>query len=301
MQGGTIRPNQTIGVIGAGVMGTGVAHSFSQAGHSVILVDIAQKALDKARQELERDLRLQLLFQKGHRDKMRVPDFHDIVARIRFSTDIDALSSADWVIENVPERFEVKAAVYERLDQVCRGEVIFGANTSAILITWLASLTRRPSQVVGTHFMNPVPVKRTVEVIRGRETSQATVAAVRRFLASVGMEAIVVGDSPGFVSNRILMAAINEAVLLLEEEIATAEDIDRVFRSCLGHKMGPLETADLIGLDVVLDTLNVLRHYFGNAKFRPPDRLTQMVREGKLGRKSGQGFYEYYRARPRES
>jgi 3-hydroxybutyryl-CoA dehydrogenase len=209
------------------------------------------------------------------------------------TTSYEALAEVDFVVENVVEKWAVKREVYPRLDRLCRPQVIFAANTSCLSITRLAAQTARPERVIGMHFMNPVPLKPTVELIRGHHTSRETVEAAQEFLAGMGKDAIVVEDLPGFVTNRVLMLTINEAVFVVQDRVAPAEDVDRLFRSCFGHKMGPLETGDLIGLDTILDSLEVLHESYGDDKFRPAPLLRKMVDAGLLGRKSGRGFYDY--------
>ena len=212
---------------------------------------------------------------------------------IEATTDYSRLSDVDFVVENITEKWELKKEIYPKLDEICAPGVVFAANTSAISITRLAALTNRPEQVLGMHFMNPVPMKPTVEVIRGWHTSDQTLDTALKLLADMGKEGIVVADAPGFVSNRVLMLTVNEAVHLVAERVATAEEIDRIFKSCFGHKMGPLETADLIGLDTILYSVEVLYESFNDGKYRPCPLLKQMVDAGLHGRKSGQGFYTY--------
>ncbi len=296
-----------VGVVGAGVMGRGVAQALAQSRHRVVLLDNRQGALDDARAELIGQIRFAGLFRKGAPGPGAGPaptpseDSQRVLERISFGTDLELLRDADFVIENVPERFAVKEAVYRRLDGLCPARCIFASNTSAIPITRIASATRRPAKVIGTHFMNPVPLKGTVEVIRGEKTSDETLRATIDLLSAMGKESIVVRDSPGFVSNRVLMLTINEAIFLVQDGVASVEDVDRLFRQCFGHKMGPLETADLIGLDTILASIEVLRESFGDDKYRPCPLLQEMVESGRLGRKSGQGFYPHSppaRARP---
>jgi 3-hydroxybutyryl-CoA dehydrogenase len=278
-----------IGVVGAGVMGTGVAQNLAQTGHAVVLLDAREAALEKARANIAQALRFQKFFKgAGPAEKPA-----DILARIHFGTDFKALSEASYVIENVTENWPVKRDVYAALEAVCPAPCVYAANTSAIPITRIGSATRRPAQVIGIHFMNPVPQKNTVEVIRGYHTSDATLATTRDLLQRMGKACVVVGDSPGFVSNRVLMLTVNEAIFLVHERVAAAADVDQVFKSCFGHPMGPLETADLIGLDTILFSLEVLYESFNDSKFRPCPLLKQMVDAGLWGRKSGKGFYSY--------
>ena len=280
---------KTVGVVGAGVMGAGVAQNLAQSGVDVILVDIATEALDKATASIRQSLRMQGLFNKGGGGAKPA----EVLARIRTTTDYDELAGVDFLIENVVERWPVKAEVYPKIDAICPPECVFAVNTSCISITKVGSLTRRPERVVGTHFMNPVPLKPVVEVIRGFHTTDETLDTTRRLLAVMGKEGIVVQDLPGFVSNRVLMLTINEAVWLVQDQVAPAEDVDRLFKTCFGHKMGPLETGDLIGLDTILDSLLVLEESYRDSKFRPCPLLQKMVDAGLLGRKSGRGFYDY--------
>ncbi len=280
---------QVVGVVGAGVMGTGVAENLAQSGKRVILLDTGEDVLVRARAEILKNIRFQGLFRKVERKE----SVDQVLERITFSTAYSLLAEADFVIENVPEKWTIKKEVYEHLDRVCPEHCVFAANTSAIPITRLAAATRRAERVVGVHFMNPVPLKPVVEMVRGYHTSEETIRITQELLESMGKTAIIVNDSPGFVSNRVLMLTINEAVFVLQEQVATAEDIDRIFKTCFGHKMGPLETADLIGLDTILHSIEVLYESFNDSKFRPCPLLRKMVDAGLFGRKSGQGFYAY--------
>lgn len=280
---------QTVGVIGSGVMGVGVAQNLAQTGHNVILVDISPDILNRAREDITRNIRLQRMWAK----KADQESIETILERIAFTQEYGLLTDVDFVIENTTEKWDVKKPIYEQLDAICPQEVIFAVNTSAISITRVGSVTKRPEQVIGTHFMNPVPMKQTVEVIRGYHTSEETIATTKDLLASMGKEGIVVNDMPGFVSNRVLMLTVNEAVYLVQDQVATAEEVDRVFKSCFGHPMGPLETADLIGLDTILYSVDVLYESYNDSKYRPCPLLKKMVDAGLYGRKSGQGFYTY--------
>jgi 3-hydroxybutyryl-CoA dehydrogenase len=282
-----------VGIVGAGVMGRGLSQDLAQAGHTVTLVDINPCALQLARDEVEQNLRLYQLLGR------ELPtDARTIMNRIRFGTDLAQLGSAEFVVENITEKWEAKQPVYRRLDETCGSSVVFAANTSAISITQIGAATGRPDRVIGTHFMNPVPLTSAVEVIRGYHTSDATLESAIGLVNTLGKEAIVVHDVPGFVSNRVLMLSINEAICLVQENVASVEDIDRIFRSCFGHKMGMLETADLIGLDTILDTLEVLRKAYGGAKYSACPLLRKMVDAGLLGKKSGRGFYSYQPGTP---
>jgi 3-hydroxybutyryl-CoA dehydrogenase len=278
-----------IGVVGAGTIGTGVAQSLSQAEHKVVLVDTSADALARARAEIGRAVRFQRLVDPALRE--HEPD--EVLGRIVFSEDIEDLTAASIVIENVSERWSAKEPVYRELDRICEPACVFVVNTSCFPITEIAALTARPDRVVGVHFMNPVPRKPVVELIPGWHTTPATIEAAESLLASMGKTAITVRDSPGFVSNRVLMLTINEAVFCRAEGIASAESIDELFRRCFGHEMGPLETADLIGVDTILHSLEVLHERFGDSKYRPCPLLRTMVAAGLLGRKSGAGFHHY--------
>ena len=274
-----------VGVVGAGTMGVGVSQAFAAGGLRVTLVDVAESVLDTARARIELDARMATLLGGPATDGM--------LDRIVFTTDLTALSTAGFVVENVTENPELKAGVYRDLDAICQPDCVFGVNTSAIPITRIAGHTNRPDRVIGTHFMNPAQLKPMVEVIRAFHTSQETIDATVGLLAAIGKETVVVGDSPGFVTNRVAMLTVNEAICLLEEGVASAAEIDRLFVRCFGHRMGPLATADLIGLDTVLYSLDVLLDNFNDPKFRPAQLLRRYVDAGLLGRKSGRGFFTY--------
>ena len=280
---------ETIGVIGAGVMGRGLAQDLAQHGFRVLLIDVDERTLSDAKKAIRQSLRAQLMMQRlgGPADTNTVLD------RILTSTDLPVLREADFVIENVTEKWDVKKDIYRVIDECCPKHTVFAANTSAISITRIASLTTRVDRVLGMHFMNPVPMKKLVEVIRGFHTSEETLATAKQLLTGLGKEGVVVNDSPGFVSNRVLMLTVNEAAFLLHDGVSTAEDVDRIFRDCFGHKMGPLETADLIGLDTILYSIEVLYESFNDDKYRACPLLKKMVAAGLYGRKNGRGFYAY--------
>jgi len=280
---------QRVGVVGAGVMGIGVAQNLAQTKHQVILLDVSEEILSRAKRAIKKSLRLQGFFKKD----MQLEEPDRVMDRIQFTLDYGDFKQADFIIENAPEQWELKKGIYAQLDEVCAKRCIFSANTSAIPITRIASATKRAPQVLGIHFMNPVPMKPVVEVIRGLHTSPQTMNIAQELLANMGKEGVVVNDSPGFVSNRVLMLAINEAICLVHEQVAPAADVDKIFTSCFGHAMGPLETADLIGLDTILLSIKVLYESFDDNKYRPCPLLEQMVADGLYGRKSGQGFYSY--------
>jgi 3-hydroxybutyryl-CoA dehydrogenase len=280
---------KTVGIVGAGLMGRGLSQDLAQHGYRVLLIDVDDKTLADAKKAVRQNTRAQLMLQR--RDG--APDTDTVLASITTSTELEVLSDADFVIENVTEKWEVKAGVWRTLDRVCRENVVLAANTSAISITRLASLTQRPQCVLGMHFMNPVPMKRMVEVIRGYHTSDQTLDTARHLLTGFGKDCVVVADSPGFVSNRVLMLTVNEAAFLVQDRVAPVEDVDRIFTECFGHKMGPLATADLIGLDTILYSIEVLYESFSDDKYRPCPLLRKMVDAGLHGRKNGQGFYTY--------
>ena len=279
-----------VAVIGAGVMGTGVAHNMAQYGISTNVVDISQSQLDKCRQMIEANLRL-YNFHPQHKKKTH--STAEIMENIRFTTELDDIVECDLVIENITEDIEKKNALYTRMNTICGASTVFGVNTSAISITALSKLMRHPENVVGVHFMNPVPLMHTVELIRGVHTAERTLNIFHHLFAQLNKTGIVVNDSPGFVTNRAMMIFVNEAIFMVQEQIARAEDIDSFFKTCFGHKMGPLQTADLIGLDTILQSLQVLYESFNDDKYRPSFLLKKMVDAGYLGVKSGQGFYRY--------
>ena len=282
--------SNTIGVIGAGVMGSGLAQNLAQSKLKVVLIDIDEMALAKAEEIIRNNVRFSAFFAK---DKSTIEDVDTILARIDFTTDFSKLSSASFVVENASEKWDVKQAVYPLIDQYAPKESRVAANTSCFSITRLASLTKRADKIIGMHFMNPVPMKPTVEVIRGHHTSEDTISKGLTFLSDINKEGIVVNDLPGFVSNRVLMLTVNEAIFLVHEGVAEAPQVDEIFRKCFGHKMGPLETADLIGLDTILYSVEVLWESYNDSKYRPCPLLKKMVDAGLLGRKSGEGFYKY--------
>jgi 3-hydroxybutyryl-CoA dehydrogenase len=279
---------QTIGVVGAGTMGHGIAQVAAQSGYDVALVDAVPAALERGRTQIGKGL--ERLVGKG---KLSAEDRDAALGRLTTGSDLAALERADLVVEAVVERLEVKQKVLSELDRVCRPEAILASNTSSISITKLAAATQRPEKVIGMHFMNPVPVMQLIEVIRGLATSQETWEAVEAASRRMGKTPVEVHDAPGFVSNRVLMPMINEAIFCLYEGVGKPEAIDEVMKLGMNHPMGPLALADLIGLDVCLDILRVLQQGFGDPKYRPCPLLVKMVDAGHLGRKSGRGFYEY--------
>jgi 3-hydroxybutyryl-CoA dehydrogenase len=283
----SMREVQTIGVVGAGVIGSGVAHLFAQSGHDVVLIDSASAQLDVARRSIRRNAKLYGFLQ----ETAVTPD--DVMGRLTFAEDVGALSGVDFVIENITENWEMKHAVHLLIDRVVRETIPIAANTSAIPITRIAGIGRHPERVVGMHFMNPPPVMPMVEIIRGVRSSEEALAAARVLVEQAGKQSITVNDSPGFVTNRVMMLMVNEAMFLVHEGVSPPQDVDRLFKTCFGHKMGPLETADLIGLDTVLLSLETLYNEFNDSKYRPCPLLRQKVYAGTVGRKSGEGFHRY--------
>ncbi len=279
-----------IGVIGAGVMGSGLAQNLAQSKLQVVLIDIHEEALQNAEEIIRKNVRFSAFFAP---DKSKVEDVETVLSRILFTTDFSQLAESSFVVENASEKWDVKQSVYPLIDTYAPKETCVAANTSCFSITRLASLTRRPDKIIGMHFMNPVPMKDTVEVIKGHHTSEETISTGMDFLASFGKGGILVNDMPGFVSNRVLMLTINEAIYTVQDGVATPEQVDSIFKKCFGHKMGPLETGDLIGLDTILYSIEVLHESYNDSKYRPSPLLKKMVDAGLLGRKSGEGFYKY--------
>ena len=279
---------ETIGVVGAGTMGSGIAHVCAEAGYNLVLVDIEQRFLDRALASIAK-----FTAREVERAKLAPAARDAALARIQPTLTLDPLATCQLVIEAAIERLEVKQQILEQLDRVCPPETIFASNTSSISITLLAAKTQRADRFIGMHFFNPVPVMKLIEIIRGLNTSDATCAAAKEIATRLDKTPIEVNDAPGFVSNRILMLMINEAIYTMMEGVAGAESIDQVFRLGMAHPMGPLTLADFIGLDVCLDILHVLHSGLGDDKYRPCPLLVKMVDAGWLGRKSGRGFYKY--------
>ncbi|TNF22216.1 MAG: 3-hydroxybutyryl-CoA dehydrogenase [Rhodobacteraceae bacterium] len=281
------RTFRRLGVVGGGVIGAGVAHLFAQSGHAVTLVDAAQGALDTARANIAGNARMYRMLDKA------LPDREVVLGNLTFTTDLMALAEADFVIENITENVAAKAEVHAEIDAMVGAEVPVAANTSAIPITRIAGFGAYPERVIGMHFMNPPPVMPMVEIIRGTHSSDTALGAGAALVAQAGKQSILVNDSPGFVTNRVMMLMVNEAMFLVHEGVAGVQEVDRLFKTCFGHKMGPLETADLIGLDTVKLSLDILYDEFNDPKYRPCPLLKRLVYAGQTGRKAGRGFHHY--------
>ena len=277
-----------VAVIGAGTMGNGIAQVFASGGAQVLLVDTNAEALASGQATIGKNLGRMV-----SKERITQEDAHVSLGRLQGATELTAITDQTLVVEAIVEREDVKTAVFAELDSITLPDAVLATNTSSISITKIASATKRPEQVIGMHFMNPVPLMKLVEVIRGQATSDEVTRRVMESSAALGKTPVEVNDSPGFVSNRILMPMINEAVFCLMEGVAECEGIDTVMKLGMAHPMGPLTLADLIGLDVCLDIMDVLHEGFGGSKYRPCPLLRQMVADGHLGRKTGKGFYEY--------
>jgi len=277
-----------VGVIGAGTMGNGIAHVFAKGGYKVVLADLQQSFVDRGLQTISKNLEREVA-----KNKLTAEQREQALARIAGATDRKRLAECDFIVEAASERLEIKTELFRDLDAMCRPEVILSSNTSSISITKLAAVTQRPDKVIGMHFFNPVPVMKLVEVIRGLATSDDTFAIVKTLAERLEKTPVEVNDAPGFVSNRVLMPLLNEAMYAVMEGVATPEAVDEVFRLGMAHPMGPLTLADFIGLDVCLDIMRVMQAGLGDPKYRPCPLLIKMVDAGWLGRKSGRGFYQY--------
>ena len=281
-------PIQRVGVIGAGTMGNGIAHVFARSGHDVVLCDVEQRFLDRGLDTIGKNLDREVA-----KNKITAADKATALDRITPVLERAKLSECQLVVEAATEKFEIKAEIFRDLDRLMKPDVLLASNTSSISITKIAALTKRPDKVVGMHFFNPVPVMKLVEVIRGLATSQATFESVRDLAIKLEKTPVEVNDTPGFVSNRVLMPLLNEAMYAVMEGVATAQAVDEVFKLGMAHPMGPLTLADFIGLDVCLDIMRVMQDGLGDPKYRPCPLLIKMVDAGWLGRKSGRGFYSY--------
>jgi len=279
---------RTVGVVGAGTMGSGIAHVFARSGLNVLLCDVEQRFVDRAVTQIRANLG-----REAAKGKLAEAEVESALGRITTTVDRETIGGAEFVVEAASERFEVKAEIFRALDHILPASAVLATNTSSISITKLARQTRRPAQVIGMHFFNPVPVMALVEVVRGLATDDTTFDTVHALAVKLGKTPVAVNDAPGFVSNRVLMPLINEAAFAVMEGVATPEAVDQVFKLGMAHPMGPLTLADFIGLDVCVDILRVLQDGFGDPKYSPCPLLVRMVDAGWLGRKSGRGFYSY--------
>ena len=277
-----------VGVVGAGTMGNGIAHVFARSGYGVTLYDVEQRFLDRALDVIAKNLA-----RETAKAKITAEQEAASLERIMPVLDRSRLGECDFIVEAATEKFEIKAEIFRDLDRIARADIVLASNTSSISITKLGALTQRPAQVIGMHFFNPVPVMKLVEVIRGLATSQSTYNMVRDLAIALDKTPVEVNDAPGFVSNRVLMPLLNEAMYAVMEGVATAPAVDEVFKLGMAHPMGPLTLADFIGLDVCLDIMRVLHAGLGDPKYRPCPLLIKMVDAGWLGKKSGRGFYKY--------
>jgi len=279
---------KSIGVVGSGTMGNGIAHVAARAGYRVVLLDVQREALDRGLATISKNLDREVA-----KNKLSPSEKSEAISRITLTTDVGRLAESDFIIEAVVEDFAAKTEIFQSLDRTARPSVIMASNTSSISITKMASKTLRPDKIIGMHFMNPVPVMNLVEIVRGLLTSEETCQTTKNLALSLGKAPVEVNDYPGFVSNRVLMPMINEAIFCVMEGVGSPEAVDTVMKSGMNHPIGPLALADLIGLDICLSVLEVLQEGLGDPKYRPCPLLRKMVDAGQLGRKSGRGFYQY--------
>ena len=280
---------KSVAIVGAGVMGTDIALDLASYGHTVLLKDLDENILEKAKAKIKRDFKMVKMMKK----EMKEVSFENILARITFTTTYDGFDGVELVIENIVEEWAAKKALYLELKKICAADTMYAVNTSCISITKIGALMPSPDKVIGAHFMNPVPLKKIVEVIRGYHTSDETVETMNGFLKTLGKRGVVGQDFPGFVTNRVTHLFMNEAAFLVQDGVAGPKDVDTIFTQGFGHKMGPLATADLIGLDTVVQSLDVLYDSYQDSKFRCCPLLRKMVDAGLLGKKSGKGFFTY--------
>ena len=277
-----------IGIIGAGTMGNGIAHVSALSGFDTVLMDIKDEFIDQGLNLIRKNLKRQV-----QKEKIRQSEMDDALNKIMTTTDYSRLSDCDLVVEAAIENQDIKLNIFKELDNICKQSAILASNTSSISITKIAEATNRPEKVIGMHFMNPVPIMKLVEIVRGEKTNNTTINEVVELSKKMDKIPVKCNDSPGFISNRILMPMINEAIFCLEEGVGSPEAIDSIMQLGMAHPMGPLTLADLIGLDICLNIINVLFSDFGNNKYKPCPLLVKMVEDGHLGRKSGKGFYDY--------